>query len=664
MNKIIKVFKIVWTLFWKNFDKTIYKGGKKQFFYLIGLLLILGCFGIIASSYFNVEKWRVVELLLDPGSFCNSDEETGGKANIYFQLIITLTGAVFFTSLLIGSVGNFLERRVDRYRNGGIAYEVDDHILIIGAGSLLVNLIKSLLEREENTRRDIVILTSKDAEEVRGHIFSEIPKKFTRNIYVYYGSRVRKDTLNKLDAYQTKAIYLLGEDDEPAHDSINMKCYEALIEVCKHSQYTIECYMVLERLTSLQLFYYRQDNVSFGKLRLTVVNSMENVAQRVLVSQSYRDEEPYPTLDRNGIHANDDKFVHFIIVGMSPMGYAMAITAAHVCHFPNFHTKGIRTKITFIQAGIRQEMNFFLGRYNELMKLSYWEYINLENPSLCSVSYPDSRYAPPSPDKKGFLDIEWEFIDGGIETPEVRDYLESCTKSCDKSELLTIALCDNSPETNASAALFLPEIMHEKQIPIFVYQPGGDQMIRVVKDSTRYSHIYPFGMKTDAFDTQYHERIKQARRIKYLYNQKGIITRMPEGDEKELVESWFNTQYAFQQSNIYAANSIPFKLRSLPFHGTKELSEEDIDLMARTEHNRWNVERLLIGFRAYPLSERMAFKEILSSNNHEAAKELDTRIKEVKRKFLKHIEIAPYDELSDESKKYDQIIVKNIFNVL
>lgn len=660
---MIKKIKVIWTFLRKHFDKALYRGGWMQFILLAAFVFFLGVIGVWASSWFNVDGWRVIELLLDPGSFCDSDEETCGKANIYFQLLITLLGAVFFTSLLIGSVGNFLERRIDRYRNGGVAYEVDDHILIIGAGSMLVNLIKSLLEDEENARRDIVILTSKDAEEVRGHVFSELPQKYTRNIYIYYGSRVRKDTLNKLDAYQTKAIYLLGEDDEPAHDSINMKCYEVLTEVCDRSQRIIECYMVLERLTSLQLFYYRQDNVSFGKLRLTVVNSLENVAQRVLVSRFYHDGETYPALDRSGIHVDDDKFVHFIIVGMSPMGYAMAITAAHVCHFPNFHSKGLRTKITFIQPGIRQEMNFFLGRYNELMKLSYWEYINLEDPSQCSASYPDARYVLSSPDRKGFLDIEWEFIDSGIEAPEVRDYLEKCAENNDKSELLTIALCGDSPETNASAALFLPEIINEKQIPLFIYQPGGDQMMRIVKDSPRYSHIYPFGIKTDAFDKQYHERMKQARRIKYLYNQEGIITDMPEGDEEELVESWFNTQYAFQQSNMYAANSIPFKLRSLSVHENKELSEEDIDLMARTEHNRWNIERLLMGFRPYPLSERIAFKEILSSNDHEAAEELSTKLKEAKKKLFKHKDIAPYDELLDDSKKYDRIIVKNIFNV-
>lgn len=52
------------------------------------------------------------------------------------------------------------------------------------------------------------------------------------------------------------------------------------------------------------------------------------------------------------------------MVGMSQMGYSIATTAAHVCYFPNYRKKGIRTKITFIQSDIRQEMDFLTGQYS------------------------------------------------------------------------------------------------------------------------------------------------------------------------------------------------------------------------------------------------------------------------------------------------------------
>ena len=655
-----KCAKDIWYYVEKHFDRALYKGGAKQFCWLFGILAIATGIGLAFSPLFHVERWRVIELLLDPGSFSGSTENCG---NVWFQFIVTLAGAVTFTCLLINAIGNFMERRIDRIRHGNIAYEVDDHILIIGAGSMLVNLIKALLEKEENGKRDIVILTSQDAEGVRAHVFAEIPKEKARNIYVYYGSRVQKETLNKLDAYQTTAIYILGEDDEPAHDSINMKCYNVLKDVCSRSQHIINCYMVLDRLTSLQLFYYKQDNPSTDKLRLTVVNSLENAAQRVLVSRDYRDGEFYPALDRNGIHEDDNKFVHFVIAGMSQIGYAMAITAAHVCHFPNFQNKGLRTKITFIQNDIQQEMNFFLGRFNELMKLSYWQYINPENPTLSTKSFPDAEYADLTSDPKGFLDIEWEFIDSGIETPQVRNYLEQCALNNEKTEVLTIALCGNEPETNASAALFLPAIISKKQIPVFVYQPGGDQMMRMVKDTALYAHIYPFGIKTDAFDKQYHERVRRARRIKYLYDMGQNFTSMPDNDD-ELIGQWFKEQYVFQQSNLYAANSIPFKLRSITIDTQKKLTETEIELLAQMEHNRWNLERLLLGFKPYKLADRLAFKYILKYADTEKKQTLKHTLKETKNTLFIHKDIAPYEELLPGSQDYDKAIVKNIQSVL
>lgn len=647
-----KWVKDIWYYVEKHFDRALYKGGAKQFCWLFGILAIATGIGLAFSPFFHVERWRVIELLLDPGSFSGSTENCG---NVWFQFLVTLAGAVTFTCLLINAIGNFMERRIDRIRHGNIAYEVDDHILIIGAGSMLVNLIKALLEKEENTKRDIVILTSKDAEEVRAHIFSEIPKKESRNIYVYYGSRVRKDTLNKLDAYQTTTIYILGEDDEPAHDSINMKCYELLKEVCSRSQRIIYCYMVLDRLTSIQLFYYNPQNPSTDKLRLTVVNSLENAAQRVLVSRDYRNGEFYPALDRNGIHEDDNKFVHFIIVGMSQMGYAMATTAAHVCHFPNFPSKGLRTKITFIQNDIRQEMNFFLGRFSELMKLSYWQYINPENPSQNIETFPNAQYADLTRDPKGFLDIEWEFIDCGIETPQVRHYLEQCAMHNEKTEVLTIALCNNNPETNTSAALFLPNIISAKHIPVFVYQPGGDQMIRAVKNTVLYAHLYPFGMKTDAFDKQYRERLQRAQIIKHLYDMGNNFTDIPDHND-ELIDKWFKDKYAFQQSNLHVANSIPFKLRSISIGTRKKLTENEINLLAEIEHNRWNVERLLLGFKPYTIAEREDIK--LNGNKN-------INVEYNKDRLLIHKDIAPYEELEEgEDKDKDSKIVENLLNIL
>ena len=138
---------------------------------------------------------------------------------------------------------------------------------------------------------------------------------------------------------------------------------------------------------------------------------------------------------------------------------------------------------------------------------------------------------------------------------------------------------------------------------------------------------------------------------------------MPE--DGELVAPWFANQYAFQQSNMYAANSIPFKLRGVAIGIIEEkLTDKDIDLLAKIEHNRWNVERLLNGFRSYKLTERLTFKAILEEGDAKTKKPLEATLKKNKNTLFIHKDIAPYEELLPSSQNYDKAIVRNIQSVL
>ena len=647
----------------KKFDKAFYRSRGDQFLWLISIVFITTLIFIILGNLTGIKALRIIELIIDPGSFVGSDKNGGC---IFIQLITTIAGAVVFTSLLINAFGNWLDRRIECYKKGSVFYDFDNHILILGANSMLLNILKALIKTECNKNRDIVILTIGDAEDIRSMIYSEIMKDKAENIYVTYGSRVRKEILQKLDAHEAKSIYILGEDDEPTHDSTNLRCYEILKNICSHSKNSIECYMILERAATLQHFYYKHDNDSTNELHLTVINSLENISQRVIVSREYNENTMYPALDRNGIGEESDKYVHLIIVGMSQMAYFMSTTAAHVCHFPNFRTKRLRTKITFIQDNISQEMSFFVSRYQNLMNLSFYKYINPKNPHLNKENFPKEEYIDIKSDKKGFLDVEWEFIDSGIESTVVREYIENISKD-NSNEYITFAFCDTKPEVNIAAAQNLPFSIYLKDIPIFVYQPGGGDVIYSANKTSIYKNLYPFGIKTDCYDKQYQNRMIFARRIKYLYDleKDGLpFTKMP--TDKELLKTWYNdgNPYVFQQSNLYSANSIPFKLRSLGKTNKYKLTEHEIEIISVTEHNRWNIERLLLGFRAYTLAERIRIKDIINGPNKQEKEDIKNIINKNKKESFIHKDIAPYDELTEETKKYDKSIVQNIIEVI
>ena len=130
--------------------------------------------------------------------------------------------------------------------------------------------------------------------------------------------------------------------------------------------------------------------------------------------------------------------------------------------------------------------------------------------------YPKSEYLNPQfPDQKGFLDVEWEFIDAGVEDRNVREYIRECVAKDGESEYLSLAFCGYDAESNVAASLYLPdEVFANDNIPVFVYQPLTRWVLATAKQAGRYSNLYPFGMRTDCFDPR-QERLLWAKRIKY-----------------------------------------------------------------------------------------------------------------------------------------------------
>ena len=104
-------------------------------------------------------------------------------------------------------------------------------------------------------------------------------------------------------------------------------------------------------------------------------------------------------------------------------------------------------------------------------------------------------------------------------------------------------------------------------------------------------------------------------------------------------------------------------MRSIVIEGNS-LTEKQIDTLSEVEHNRWNVERLLVGFRAYTYKERIAVKNIMESSDEDAIKECKQNIDIRKKNQFFHKDIAPYVELLDSSKEYDRAIVRNILEVI
>ena len=679
----------VWRYLTQSFDRAFSRGKGRQFIWLLGFIVFfLILFWALSSAYpmekqnlednENFRPWlvRILELLLDPGAFVGSFAYAQGIWYIsLFQFLITIVGAVFFTSFMINSIGNWLDRRVDAVASGRRTYLFDDHIVLFGANAMLETILRSLTADGAHSSCDFVIVTDGDIDKVRDRIYAQLPERFYRNVYIVYGDRTEENGLADLHLKRARSIYILGEDAENFHDARNLECWNLLRSHCEGMGRIINCFLVLDKASSVRSFLYKEDDGSTDCLHLTLINAVENLAQRVFVSRGFEGDSTYPSLDGEGIAADSPKQVHIVIFGMTQVSYAMATTAAHICHFPNFRN-GIRTRITFVASDIKQEMDYFKGRYCNLMEASYSRYLSWDDKGEMQLheSFPKEEYLTTdgeSHDRKGFLDIEWEFIDAGIETEEVRNYLtESVARHKAGLEQLTLTLCENDPEGNVAASMCLPPEIYDNRIPVLVYQPYSGEVLRFARDSGRYSNIYPFGLKVDCFDPWLQTRLMRARRIKYVYDcqKAGVeIKEMPEDIELQTITSWFKTSYSHQLSNIYASNSLEMKLRSVrpgEKAADRPLTEDEIAVMAEIEHNRWNVERLLCGMRVMPAVLRKQLRKDIKNPDPLISEKAASRIEECKRDFSTHINIVPYEELFEEDRKYDISIARNIPLVL
>ena len=457
---------------------------------------------------------------------------------------------------------------------------------------------------------------------------------------------------------------------------------------------------MLEYKTTYHLFQYANlasDVANY--IDFHPFNFYDSWARKVFVSGKSRgdsgDEITYKPLDYTPITDKEsDKFVHLVVIGMSRMGEAIALQAAHIAHFPNYTKR--KTKITFIDSNGKAEMNQFKQKCGELFKVSRSTFIDAdawlkakEQWRKKDGPFDKKRYIQnygiakeykhlAENKRKGFIDVEWEFIKGEDNNPIVQELLQQYAEN--KNAILTVAVCLNITNISLRSAMYLPKVYYEKNIPILVQQRKTSTLVTTLNGKLhsedglgKYKNLAPFGMVTDCYDINLVSSIEICKRIAATYdyffnhkNEEEEAKKYPTQLDNAYVEDvWNKTKISKRWSNIYAAASIPTKLRCigigtdfediaalLPDLREKIAEGENATLLAEIEHNRWNIEELLLGYR--PVTE----DEDESIDKNKSKKD------EYKNCFI-HYDIRPYDELKEDGEGetasvYDMAIVKSL----
>ena len=625
----------------------------------LALIVLFGLIGLCwpssAISANNGGHPRLVEttgLLLSPGTLPLSS-----SMPYLLQIIIAFAGLLLVTAFLIATVSHILTRRSDSYLQGLTRYWFNNHILILGGSHTTVSLLKTIADDENLRHKDIVILSTLFTPILRDSILQQLtPQQRQLSLVFYHGSRNLDDDLRSCQIENASHIFILGEDNEKEHDALNIDCWNKLHHLRSNAIQMAQCHLSLNHNISTQILQSLPQE-SHTTLETTLFNHFETIALQTLAGST--DDTAHLTLDRGLVTPDSQRYVHFVIVGMTQMGYAMAAAAAQLCHFPNFdsQSKAVRTRITLIDPDSDTKIDYFKAHYNGLFNLSH---ITLRtSPNTWQTSHPDSSMGD-------FLDIEWEFIKGTIMQEWVRTQLDSYLQ--DDRQVVSVALCGDNPDLNLAEAFYLPPQyfpLDDDESPlsvtplVYVHLTSSAALADAARhDVPRYHNVIPFGMACNGYDPLMSRRIATAKRLNYLYHREKTgkpFSAMPT-DANTLDELWRQLSFAEKASVIHAADSLQTKFRSLGLTRSVLTVPIDnqalVDTLARMEQNRLNLEHLLAGYAPLPTAERNELNSNLQSTDETIRQNTILLNKRNRNLRFTLNDITPYDSLPDDSRQY------------
>ena len=700
---------------WLYFDRLLSRNLLQQLVILaVVLIIVLGLSYLFLSfsgsdwkgfcQQHNLNQWLLpLYLLIDSNALNNLYIDNGVHGWMLFASSITfLCGAFIFNGVIIGIITNSIERRVDDYKRGHNHYLKSGHYIIMGYDDMVPSIIAHIFEKDPDAF--VLLMSAAESEYIREKLRKIFDKKTLEKIIINYGHRMSVDYYKDIHLETAEQVYIVGLRSLQTHDAINVECVDSICSYLQQPEITtypkrITC--VFEDLDTYAAFKTSEIFTAVKDLKIEFVpyNFYSGWAKQVFVKRFHKDmdhpgeEIKYPPVygrrGENGkwtvINEKDPRHVHLVFIGTTNFAVAFAMEAANVLHFPNYHTKGVKTLITFIDKNADQEKDVFIARNRHLFEVQshYYRDLSEQSKSTSREVLPPTYFTQERGYKNyidnDFLDVEFEFIKGDIFSKRVQDVISQWANDKDNQYLsIFIALADQ--RQNFAFGMNMPDEVYDNEIPVFIRQDRSDNFVynlrtndEKIRDEKkkntyvhvvngkpesrtlggRYTNIYPFGMNETAYSAD-EKSLERAKLINYLYETanydnykfKGVLAldaMSKESIMKEADAYWHKLNVALKWSNLYNAYTIRTKIatlramRGLDLDDTTQdlwsLSETEVEEMARVEHNRWNVEKLLMGYRKpHKDEDKYVYSEFASD------------LKKNKERFIHH-DIRSFDNL-------------------
>ena len=649
----------------------------------------------------HLSKWLLpLYLLIDSNALNNiyiNNEDVHGWM-LFASSITFLFGAFVFNGAIIGIITNSIEQRVMRHREGHIHYLKSGHYIIMGYDEMVSSIITHILDK--NREAFILILTAKEVTGIKEMLLKSFSEQQMKRVIINYGHRISTEAFKDIYLEAAREVFVVGNHSNAAHDAINVECVDSISRYLKGKKQKpsrITC--VFKDLDTYAAFKTSEifKDVKGLEIEFIPYNFYTGWAKQVFVKRLYRDfdnpdtEYSYPLVYGTGIKPDDDKYVHLVFVGTTNFAVAFAMEAANVLHFPNANKT--KTRITFIDVNADKEKNEFITRNRHFFEVQPYYFYDLTNDEDKKKEEQGVRdeYVIFTGKDRAFLDVEFEFIKGNVFSKKIQDEISKwASEHKDGKQSLSVFLALADQRENFVMGMNMPDGVYDNEVPIFIRQNRSDNFITnlrngvsasnkydeeekkltysIVKDgivetkerNARYAHIYPFGMNETAFSADNHS-LKRAKLINYLYETANykthkfqsflVLDSIPEAKIWEEADvCWQKLSVALKWSNLYNSYTMRTKQRTLramrgldidnQSRDYDTLSDYEVEQLAIVEHNRWNVEKLLMGYR----------KPNKDEDKYKYPKFAD-KLKKNKDLFVHH-DIRPFDQL-DKIKELD-----------
>lgn len=625
------------------------------------------------DSMHHESFWLTICYFFDPGNLSLTNHITPGIQGA-ISLVVAILGMTILTGLFISTFTNIIEQRVESVKSGLITYKsIKNHTVVIGFCDLTESVIRGVLGQRTDERK-VLLLTGCDMGLVRKSLFNLTHnKEYDGQIVVYSGDYRIEENLQRLNLADAVNIYILGDDNSTSSDFDNIACSQRVSDIImskkdKVTTSPIPMYVRMDRMSSFSVIqrldipkgffspnvYFRPFNYYDHWARILWVKKGIDILD---ISGNIKHLQ-YPTLcfDRKN---ESQKYIHLVISGFSQMGMALALHALRAAHFGNYSEENnLKTRITVVDPKINELRPIFENQYQNL---------------------------------KQIYDVDLEYMDCMLENLNK----EIVKWSCDKEQMLTIAICLSDAETALSQALNLPlEVYFQDgrdsmELPkILVRQKALSGIWQMIEEKekehedinnlqndakvfryakyNKYHNLHPFGMMVSSFypddlddlkpclvhidyedNWMYQDKEEEDKiTISHLYN---LVLNKKDEQLREMVNEalkrWYVQSENIKWANRYQTDNHHILLQYLHdanIKSVEDISEHNkdvISLCSDIEHRRWVGERVVSGWQQSP---------IIKDGKHMRQDSL-----------LLHYDITYTSEIGSEAAK-DMNVVKNV----